>query len=317
MNDTPKISVIVPVYRVEEYLERCVRSIMAQDYRNLEIILVDDGSPDRCGEMCDNLAAEDSRIRVLHTENHGLSGARNRGIDVATGELLGFVDSDDRIDPDMYSFLYHDLTTHRADIAVCYNYRELDDRTIIHHDIDEPYILTSDEALDMLMTDRLLHNFAWDKLYRRELFDGVRYPEGRNFEDICTTYKTIARAGRIVLHAKPKYHYTIRMSGISCDSYNVQRNLSYITAERDQMAYMVAHGHPDGARHLVRRGVHTIKKLIIGRADNATIAQVLDIIRPYSYIGIKEIGVANVWRRWMMEHHLGTYKKLYRAIKRK
>lgn len=119
-----KISVIVPIYKVENYLNRCVESIRKQTYRNLEIILVDDGSPDACGEMCDRYAQEDSRIRVIHKENGGLSDARNAGIEVATGEYIAFVDSDDWIDDKMYEVLYSTLLKYNADIAEC-SYRNL------------------------------------------------------------------------------------------------------------------------------------------------------------------------------------------------
>ena len=115
----PLISVIVPVYKVEKYLERCVKSICAQTYQNLEIVLVDDGSPDQCGEMCDMFAKQDSRIRVVHKENGGLSDARNAGLDVMTGDYVGFVDSDDWIEPDMYQVLYERLIKEKAEISCC------------------------------------------------------------------------------------------------------------------------------------------------------------------------------------------------------
>ena len=125
-----KISVIVPVYEVEAYLDRCVQSIVDQTYTNLEIVLVDDGSPDNCGAMCDAWAEKDSRIRVIHQENGGLSAARNAGLAVATGDLIGFVDSDDYVSGDMYQLLWENMKTEGSDIAVCGVQMVYDDGTL-------------------------------------------------------------------------------------------------------------------------------------------------------------------------------------------
>ena len=119
MNSQPKISVIVPVYQVEETLDKCVESIIGQTYKNLEIILVDDGSPDNCPAICDSWAEKDSRIRVIHKENGGLCSARNAGMDIAAGDYLGFVDSDDCIEPDMYQLLVENAASTQADISRC------------------------------------------------------------------------------------------------------------------------------------------------------------------------------------------------------
>ena len=163
----------------------------------------------------------------------------------------------------------------------------------------------------MLMTDKILHNYAWDKLYKRSLFEGLHYPEGILYEDIAFTYKVMYRTQRVLVYALPKYHYTVRPGSIVSARYAVNRNYSYFNSEYQLMTFMVEHGYADGARHLVRRGIHTLKRLILSGASDEMLNEILQRLQPFHYIGIKEIGLANVWRRWMMENHLDTYKKLY------
>lgn len=310
------ISVVVPVYNVEDYVEKCIRSIMAQKYTNLEILVVDDGSKDRSGSICDQLATEDERIKVFHTPNGGLSAARNVGIDNAHGELIGFVDSDDWIEPDMYSFLYDKMKNHDADISVCSHYIDKGDSFKCKRMLDKVIVCDKDEAMNMLMTDKLLHNYAWDKLYKRSLFEGLHYPVGILYEDIAFTFRVVERVHRLVVHALPKYHYTVRPGSIVSARYAVNRNQSYFNSEYVLMTHMVEHGYKDGARHLVRRGIHTLKRLIMSGATDELLNDILVKLKPYHYIGIHEIGIANVWRRWMMENHLQSYKRMYRFSKK-
>ena len=209
----PLITVIVPVYNVEAYLAECLDSILAQTHRNLEILLVDDGSPDRCPQICDEYAQKDSRIRVIHKPNGGLSDARNAALEVATGEYIGFVDSDDWIAPDMMEYLLQGLIGCRASISCCeptnvYTYR------MEYKNIPTDQVVTAETALNELFFDRM-ENYAWNKLYKAELWKDVRFPVGKNFEDILTIYKTFERADRIALLREPKYFYRIRPDSIS------------------------------------------------------------------------------------------------------
>lgn len=310
------ISIVVPVYKVEDYVEKCVRSIMAQDYKNLEILIVDDGTPDHSGEICDRLALEDSRISVFHTPNGGLSAARNVGIDHAHGEFIGFVDSDDWIEPDMYSFLYKTLKEHDADISVCSHYIDKGSKIKCKHKHNQLIVCDKDMSMNLLIKDKYLHNYAWDKLYRRTLFDGLHYPEGILYEDIAFTYKVVDRARLLVIHGLPKYHYTVRPGSIVSARYAINRNISYFNSEFILMNFMVEHGYKDGAMHLVRRGIHTIKRLIMSSATDDMLNDILERIRPFHYVGVKEIGLINVWRRWMLENHLQTYKSIYKFSKK-
>ena len=188
----PLLSVIVPVYRVEQYLHKCLDSLVDQTYRNLEIILVDDGSPDTCGAICDAYAARDERIRVIHQENRGLSGARNTGLDHARGEFVAFVDSDDYLEKDMYAQLMAAAVGESADIVIGDFYMILEtgiSRRYSRMSVDTPLR----QVQVMVLADRI-QSYLWNKLYRRSLFDGIRFERIRGFEDLLVTPRIFQRA---------------------------------------------------------------------------------------------------------------------------
>lgn len=214
MNDL--ISVIIPVYKVENYIRKCVDCVLGQSYENLEVILVDDGSPDSCGDICDSYAASDKRVRVIHKENGGLSSARNAALEVMTGKWVIFVDSDDYVHRDMVMRLQEAAISKDADIAVCNNFVASDGKLIIGESIcDETLVMDSTEGLRRLLEDTVIRNYAWGKLYRAELFEGVRYPEGMTYEDIPTTYLLFDKAKRIVKIPDYLYYYAFRSGSIS------------------------------------------------------------------------------------------------------
>lgn len=168
--DFPLISVIVPVYKVERYLDRCVQSIVDQTYRNLEIILVDDGSPDSCPDMCDAWIAKDYRIRVIHQENQGLGAARNSGIESSTGELIGFVDSDDWLEPTMYEALFNSLKNNDADISMTASIMEYPDgRQICHYQPNVHLVMTTSESFKYVNLPGYSTISAWSKLIKRSV----------------------------------------------------------------------------------------------------------------------------------------------------
>lgn len=184
-----KISVIIPVYNVEKYLVKCIDSVINQTYTNLEIILVDDGSPDRCPQICDEYAKKDKRIRVIHKANGGLSDARNAGIDVADGEYICFLDGDDYIAPNMYEKLYTAIKKNNADMSIC-NFCYVDengnilDKENMEYPIKDEYISGRKVLEEKLMElNRHYWVVAWNKLYRHEIFERCRYPVGKIHED--------------------------------------------------------------------------------------------------------------------------------------
>lgn len=211
---SPEISIIVPVYKVEKYLSKCVDSILAQTFTDFELILVDDGSPDSCGKICDEYALKDSRIKVIHKENGGLSDARNAGIAVAKGEYLGFVDSDDYIAPDMYELLYRLIRENDADISIC-DAVLVDEETEVNYvDSEKKYILERESALKEMIFKRLFAVNAWNKLYKKELFSDTLYPKGMLYEDLAITYKLIDKTKRLVYIPAKKYAYVQRKGSI-------------------------------------------------------------------------------------------------------
>ena len=203
------ISVIVPVYKVERYLDQCVESIVGQTYRDLEIILVDDGSPDGCPALCDTWAARDSRIRVIHKANGGAASARNVGLDHAGGDYIAFVDSDDALEPDMYELLLSLLEEHRADIAHCgYRRYDLDGTEKEVRGTGEVVVQSRTEAERCLLEGRLFTGGLWNKLFPRRLLEGLRLPEDLVInEDVLFCFEAFARADKLVYQDSGKYRY--------------------------------------------------------------------------------------------------------------
>lgn len=215
--EQPQISVIVPIYKVEKYLPKCVNSILHQTYPNLEIILVDDGSPDGCGQLCDDYARQDSRVRVIHKTNGGLSDARNAGIDMAQGDYLAFADSDDWLEPDAYEIMLAAAQRHRAALVCAGRYDEDEETGVCTIGLcpEKEELLSGEELVRRIFHWNHLDSAAWDKLYARELFREIRYPVGEVVEDVPTTYRLALLAGGGVLLPKPVYHYRHRAGSIT------------------------------------------------------------------------------------------------------
>lgn len=237
-DNKPLISIVVPVYKVEKYLNRCVDSILKQTYPNLEIILVDDESPDACGDICDRYAQADSRIRVIHQKNKGLSGARNAGIGIATGDYIGFVDSDDYIAENMYESMLTNMLQNDAQIAICGRYYEFEDgkRMVRYKEEIKTTVMTNVEAIIRMNSFSSFDMAAWDKLYKRELFEGIRYPEGKLSEDYYVIYKLFDRTQKVVFNPEPLYFYVQRKNSIS---RNKKINYDFVDASKSQMDYLL------------------------------------------------------------------------------
>lgn len=212
-----KISVVVPVYNVEKYLAECIESIMFQSYKNLEIIIVNDGSTDHSLDICKKYKEQDERIILINKKNGGLSSARNLGLKYATGEYVGFVDSDDLIDKDMYQILYDLIQSSDSDI-VCCDYIGCDEDSNIEtgiSDSGEIFQYTNYEAVSYLLYDDYYKCFAWNKLYKKNLFEDINYPEGKWYEDISTTYKLMIKSSKITYVRKRLYVYRERSNSIT------------------------------------------------------------------------------------------------------
>lgn len=220
----PLISVIVPIYKVEDYLDKCVLSILQQTYQNLEVILVDDGSPDNCGAICDQFAKADSRIKVIHKTNGGLSDARNVAIDVMRGEFVAFVDSDDTIAPDYIEVLYGLIEKYQAQMSVvdfAFNYEgvplHLEDRQYR----EKSY--TANDAIEEMFYQGDFDDYAWCKLYQRSLFKEIRFPKGLIYEDTFVSYRIMALCEKIAYCNKQMYYYLIREDSIEGQSFSANK----------------------------------------------------------------------------------------------
>lgn len=209
------ITVIVPVYKVEAYLERCVKSIISQSYRNLEIILVDDGSPDASPKMCDDWAKKDERIKVIHKENGGLSDARNIGVDAAIGRYVCFIDSDDYIGEKFVETLYDLIMNCHTDVSAV-GFREVteDDFAEKITEDGEVRIFEGEDSIRELFFNATYANYACNKMYKKELFESIKFPVDRKMEDLGTTYKLLLAATKIAFSTKPLYFYYQRDDSI-------------------------------------------------------------------------------------------------------
>lgn len=221
----PLISVVVPIYNAEQYLEKCISSICNQTYQNLEIILVDDGSTDHCDKICDCIAEKDSRITVIHQENGGQAKARNTGIDAAKGEFLLFVDSDDYINKQMVERLHGRIKKDLSDLAVCgYVFLDESGKELGAYVIPDS-VQSGFQALELAYAENgfLLNSIIVNKLYKRELFKELRFPEGRLHEDEATVYKLIDQCCLISILSDPMYFYVEHPNSTMTSEYSVRR----------------------------------------------------------------------------------------------
>lgn len=273
------ISVIIPVYNVKEYLEKCVCSVIIQTYRELEIILVDDGSTDGSGYLCDELQKKDQRIKVIHKENGGLSDARNVGFKFANGEYVFFLDSDDWICEDALEILYCLLKEENADIAVGNYYYQYDIHKTSAAKLEKNMVFSKDEAMKALLKNDIIKNFAWGKLYKKELLNDYPFPVGKLFEDSYWTHLIFHQADKVVLSKKEIVFYYQRKNSISytfdirklhliegclCRREFVQQNYEYLLYLIDETIISVLIGlYMDSIKHFQWKTHRVLKKEIL------------------------------------------------------
>lgn len=270
MEQNPLISVIVPVYNVEAWLPRCVDSILSQTYEKLEILLVDDGSTDDSGAICEEYAKKDTRIQVIHKENGGLSSARNAGLDRASGEYIGFVDSDDWIEPEMYGEMFSLMQKSDAQI-VCAGRYDVDggtgEKTVGLCPKRQEQVTGEELAGRIFLWDHC-DSSACDKLYRRVLFDGIRYPQGKTCEDIPVTYRLALKAHRAVLCNKPFYNYYHRSGSISKGAGITEKTFHY-SQHTAVILEDIRRNHPNIAAQAEFLRVHSLYHILL-RLDHAS-----------------------------------------------
>ena len=276
----PDISIIVPVYNVEMYVEKCVCSILEQTYPDFELILVDDGSTDRSGELCEELARRDARIRVIHKTNAGLSSARNTGIEAARGAYLGFVDSDDSIAPDMYETLYKNLVREQADVSICGIYHCYEGKAPKKAKPGYGFY-DAQEAIYAAFCGGLFGVNAVDKLYKREIFKTIRYPEGKTAEDAFVIVRVFMQCKRIVAVSDQKYFYFHRAGSITTKR-SARTCFDCIEAYRENYSLICKH-YPDikdiGLHRLCWAYFYALDRLLTASDRRDYAAAERDVIR--------------------------------------
>ena len=234
------VSIIVPVYKVEDYLSRCVKSLIKQTYRNIEIILVDDGSPDRCPELCDFWVEQDDRIRVIHKKNGGLSDARNAGVSIAKGEYIIFVDSDDWVDDTFVESLYLGAYNTHSDICECEIIKTDEMKKSLFlkgNEKSNAQCFEPEEALELLIQDSVFHQYVWNKIYKRECIEGILFEIGKTNEDEFWTYQIFGKSNRITKIPNKLYYYFQRNDSIMGNSYNLKR-LDALKEKKKRQVYI-------------------------------------------------------------------------------
>lgn len=222
------ISVIVPVYNVEDLLSKCLDSILNQNFRDFELLLIDDGSEDKSGIICEEYEKKDSRIKVYHKKNGGLSSARNYGIERASGNYITFIDSDDFIDKSMLEILYYNMIDNDVDLSITGVRDIYDGKTSIDAD-REKMLLNSEETLKLMLMGKKVNVYAVSKLYKRSIFENIKYPVGKAYEDSYIIVDILKNCSTIFVDTLPQYNYYHRADSITTLSYNI-RDMDYIEA---------------------------------------------------------------------------------------
>lgn len=265
------ISIVIPIYNVEEYLEKCIESVINQTYRNLEIILVDDGSPDNCGTICEEYKKKDERISVFHKKNGGLSDARNYGKKHAKGKYITFIDSDDYVENDYIEYLYNLIINNNCDMSIC-SFKLHSNNKFIDNGINyNSCVFTSKECLKNMLCENGFNVSAWAKLYKTKMFEDIDFPYGKLCEDNGTTYKLVLKCKNIAYGNESKYIYEMRDNSIMNASFSPKKlDLIELT---DLMYDDVIKIFPDLKNVLTKRKLHSrfsiLRQIVMSNDKNA------------------------------------------------
>ena len=269
MNNMDLVSVIIPVYNVENFLDRCVESVVSQSYDNLQIILVDDCSTDNSGMICDSWQKKDKRIEVIHKVNGGLSDARNFGLDAVRGEYVTLIDSDDYVDTEYITYLYNLIDNYKCSISISSYYVS---KVSGNEDCGKGFkdgILDTAEAIARMLCDEGFSVSACSKLYKKDIFDGIRYPVGKLCEDNGTTYKLIMKAEKIAFGHESHYYYCIRTDSIMTSKFSWKKfDLIELT---DKMAEDVQSRYPKLRDVVIRRQLYARLSVLRQASEDKTI----------------------------------------------
>lgn len=280
----PLISVILPIYNIKSYLDKCMESLFAQTYKHLEIIMVDDGSTDGSEKLCDEYLAKDNRVRVFHKKNGGLSDARNYGIERSDGEYITCIDPDDFVDKDYVEYLYHLLNKFGCKMSICQHRVVFDSGKIEEKGFSGAEVLSNKRCIERMLYHDVVDTSAWAKLYHKSLFDTVQYPVGKLFEDIATTYKLMLQCDKIVVGYQSKYNYIIRSNSIVNGKFNPKKlDLLEMT---DSMGEEVLTVYPDLKNAVLRRRVYarfsTLNQMLYVQGYEKVRKKIIDFINKHS-----------------------------------
>ena len=295
----PKISIIVPIYNVEKYLEKCISSLLNQTFSDFELILVNDGSPDNCGKICDSFKEKDSRIKVLHLENGGVCRARNKGMELATGDFYVFVDSDDWVEKNYCSELYRLLISENADISIIEaSYENLDGEVIFQKPTSSEKVFDGNRALVLLLEDKVLQSHPWGKLYKVSFLKNINFPENlKCFEDYSTLFKVFDKAIKVVKSNEKLYHYIQHDDSLS-------HNLSPETAYHFFLAIMetfkfcektkLFQNNGKIAKNMVKKLLMVLKRIIRNTTPNQMQNEkekIRQSFKPFLKFSVNQIGI--------------------------
>ena len=287
----PLVSVIIPVYNVEKYLTRCLESVIAQTYSNLEIVLVDDGSTDNSGKVCDNYMTKDTRVKVIHKKNGGLSDARNVGIDEACGEFIAFVDSDDWVTRDYIESMYTKLAKYNCDIAICGVKRTSKGNLKGKKITEKLQIYFKDEAIKQLLYQKISTS-ACGKLYKASLWDGIRFQVGKLYEDVEPIFLIFDKCMKVVISNKINYYYFYRTGSIVNQNFS-RSKLDYVENCKKILEY-VKQDYPQFEKAAISRlmwaEIHVLMHMEKPSDSPEVFNMLMEDIKRYRGIVLKDSG---------------------------
>ncbi len=317
----PTVSILVPIYNVGRYLPQCLESILSQTFTDWECILVDDGSTDSSGKICDEFASKDNRFRVLHVKNGGVASARNIAVKAAEGKYIAFCDPDDWMDPECIATMYNLITTHDADIVQIGFQREFVNHSRVKHLVDTLTVYNREEALMELVKDSTVQSFLWNKMFRREVVS-PDFPVGHTFEDVYICVKWFNRIKKLVCDPSPLYHYRMRQGSILHASSSKNR-LDYLKAKSFRANELLRLNLPSFTLEehdtLIAKAIVKSAKIIARKEPDKTRRKQLlkDLshrMRELRAHGIKGLGVKLRLRSNLLASHPAAFSNLMRLV---
>lgn len=321
MKEKPLISIIVPVYNVERYLEQCISSIVGQTFQQWELLLIDDGSTDGSGKICDEFASQDDRIRVVHKPNSGQADSRNVALKMAEADIIGYVDADDWVEPDMYETLYQTMIQNDADISMCGFFWSFKNKEKVSCKGGETVVFTREEAVNLILDDKVIQSYLWDKLFRRNVIN-TDMPKSLFFEDFSTLFKWFMNANKVALAKVPKYHYRQRLSS-TVNDVDPEKKYHYFLAAQERFNYFdeqallsyglnkrkcqskVAYLGTKASKEIARASIDETEALVY-------LEKIKEDLKRYLPVRICDVGLKAYWRLTTLNYSTSFYYKLMR-----